>query len=513
MIRRLLSKRFVRILLWLFATLVTLYILLFVWTDWSGRRRWAAVKTTLEREGETLDFRKLLPETPPDAQNLMAIEPLRGIAVIVDNDEAKGEPGAKRKALADMKWSDRTPPVSNGVAMGQAADLQEWVKFLRETKYLELPTAPAASAREVLTALDAKLPLLKQIADEAAKRPLAVFTPGIHERKMPELLFTLRLPHYPGVQTLARALALRARTAVAAGESAEATRSILAIQLLATACKQEALLIGFLVGNTMEMVALEPLWLGLREHAFAEDDLRRLQEAFGSDQRTQALLLAMRGELAAGLNAVEFLQIGASGRLPMDQYLTKALSADGTLPPRLLGRGVPGGLFDHWKSVAAEMELRYLIQPLKKGSLREAVRRGEEATANLQRNSNVFLHPDYIMARLMLPAVSRVSSQTLLLEARQRQALAALALERFFVKHAKYPAALTELTPDFLPAVPLDPCDEKPLRYRTTPTGRYQLWSVGLDSKDDGGKVKIRPVSMSSPDYLGDWTWSYEPVK
>ena len=66
MIRRLLSKRFVRILLCFFITLVTLVVLLYVWTNWSGRRRWAATKAMLEREGESLDFRKLLPETPPN---------------------------------------------------------------------------------------------------------------------------------------------------------------------------------------------------------------------------------------------------------------------------------------------------------------------------------------------------------------------------------------------------------------------------------------------------------------
>ena len=42
MLRRLISKRAIRVLLWLFITLVTLGVLLFVWTNWSGKRRWAA---------------------------------------------------------------------------------------------------------------------------------------------------------------------------------------------------------------------------------------------------------------------------------------------------------------------------------------------------------------------------------------------------------------------------------------------------------------------------------------
>ena len=516
LLRRLFPNRFVRILLWIFITAVTLCILLFVWTNWSGRRRWAATKAVLEHEGETLDFSKLLPATPPAAKNLLAIEPLNDLAAVVDNDDKKGVQGVRRQALEAMKWSGGTHPASNGVLLGKAEDIQAWAKYLREIKYLELPAEVSVSAREVLTALDVKLPLLKQIADEAVNRPLAMFTPGLREREMPDLLVTLRVPHYNAVQTLAKALALRARAAVAAGDSSEASHSIIAIHRLAMACEQEPLLIGFLVGNSLEMLALEPLWLGLREHAFAEGDLRQLQDLFAVDHTSRALLLAMRGELAAGMNAVEFLQLAASGQRVVDGDLVKALTADGIKVSHYLRRAVPGGLFDHWKAVIAELELQYLIQPLKTSGLRESVRKGESVATELQRNANPLLHPDHLFARLMLPAVAQISMQALVLETRRRQALIALALERFFVKQGRYPATLAELTPDFLPAVPLDPCGEKAMRYRITPAGLYQLWSVGFDAKDDGGKVIVdakKPSKMSKPEYVGDWTWQYEAVE
>ena len=77
-----------------------------------------SLQAMLEREGETLDFRKLLPKTPPDAENLLAIEPLRGITEAVNHDEAKGEPGANRKVLADMKLKS-VAPHSRGVETGR----------------------------------------------------------------------------------------------------------------------------------------------------------------------------------------------------------------------------------------------------------------------------------------------------------------------------------------------------------------------------------------------------------
>lgn len=62
--------------------------------------------------------------------------------------------------------------------------------------------------------------------------------------------------------------------------------------------------------------------------------------------------------------------------------------------------------------------------------------------------------------------------------------LCLLAIKAFQLKHGKLPETLGELVPEFLPAVPLDDYDGKPLRYR--PQERL-LYSVGSDRKDDGG--------------------------
>ncbi|MDZ4402415.1 hypothetical protein [Prosthecobacter sp.] len=516
MLRRITSKRVTRVLLWIFITLVTLIVLLFVWTNWSGKRRWAAVQAMIEREGETLDFRKLLPATPPEAENLLAIEPLRGIAMVIDGDESRGDPGAKRKALEAMKWDAKGKlPAASGVTLGQAAGMASWVKFLREAKFLNLPVDSSTPGRDVLNALDVKFPLLKQLTDELPKRSQAMFTPGLRERELPELLFSLRVPHYAPAQTLARMLGLRARAALEAKESHEATRSILVARSLGAACESEPLLIGFLVGLTADANATEAVWQGLRERAFAADNLRLLQDAFATHDIDKALLLAMRGEMAAGLSSLAYLQDAAAGRKKASEDMADALSGDGTGLTLNAYRAVPGGLFDHWKSVVAEMELRHLIQPLKKGEIAGAVSAGEALDREIMEKRNFLLHADHIMARLMVPAVKQVSAHALLAQVRARQAMTAIALERFYLKHSRYPALLDELVPEFLPAVPLDPCDGKALRYRVNNNGRYTLWSVAFDGKDDAGKVNPTAdlSAMKKAGYLGDWAWQYEPVK
>ena len=512
MIRRLLSKRYIRILLWLFTTFVTLVVLLYVWTNWSGRRRWAAVKAMVEHEGETFDLRKLLPGTPPAAQNLLAIEPLDGITVAVDHADAKGAPEAKRQALAALKLEAKAP-ASSGVDKGEMTDMQAWAKFLRETKYLDLPAESPAPGKEVLAALDAKFPVLKQLADLAPQRSQAMFTPGLRERELPEMLFSLSMRHYTLAQPLVRALCLRARAAIDAGQGAEAARSLLAAEKIGQACEAEPLLIGLLVGNSVETLVHEGIWLGLREKAFTDEDLRILHQALGSSDLDKALLQACRGEMAFGLNALEYLQDVTSGRKDAGQDVVEAFTSDHLRLFSKALRLVPGGLFDHWKSVIIELEWKYMIAPLRKGGIAAAASSGEGVSTELNAKQNPLLHPDCIMARMVVPALTSVTETVLFVQARERQAQAATALERFYLKHARYPASLQELVPEFAASVPLDPCDGKEVRYRTKAPGRYQLWCVGLDGKDDGGEIKKNRVSMKSPSYLGDWTWQYEPVK
>jgi len=512
MIRKICSHQATRVVLWLFITLFTLVVLLFMWADWSGKRRWAATKAMIEREGETLDFRALLPEPPPEAENLLAIGPLRGIAEVIGNDASKGEPGAKRAALQAMKWKGGAPGFS-GVTLGKTTEMQEWLKPWLDAKFLDLPGGSPASASDVLAALDVKFPLLKQLADEALKRPRGMFMPALRERELPDMLFSLSMAHYNGAQALARLLSLRARAAVEAKNGAEAAHSIIAASRVADACKQEPLLIGLLVGITADAMALESLWFGLRERVFAEAELRQLQEVYAVEETTRAMLQAMRGELAAGVNTIEHLQKSAAAGKESVAEVLAGLSGGDSGTARYVR--LPNGLLDHWKCVIAEVEMNHVILPLKQG-IPTAVRAGEALEREIKSKGNFMLHPDWIMARLMVPAVKQVCLSAWLAAAREQQARAATALERFFARHGAYPAKLDELVPEFLPAVPLDPCDGKPLRYQQMESSRFKLWSVGVDMKNDGGKVTVDAkgaAKLNKQDYPGDWTWQYEPVK
>ena len=48
---------------------------------------------------------------------------------------------------------------------------------------------------------------------------------------------------------------------------------------------------------------------------------------------------------------------------------------------------------------------------------------------------------------------------------RCQMAIALLAVERFRLKNGRLPDSLSELVPDFMPSIPTDPFDGKPIRY------------------------------------------------
>ena len=81
----------------------------------------------------------------------------------------------------------------------------------------------------------------------------------------------------------------------------------------------------------------------------------------------------------------------------------------------------------------------------------------------------------------------------------------ACALELYFLRYDCYPETLGPVVPAFLPKMPIDPLSGEPYRYAREPSGRYKLWSVGWNEKDDEGVPGEELFSKTS----GDWVWQY----
>jgi hypothetical protein len=103
-----------------------------------------------------------------------------------------------------------------------------------------------------------------------------------------------------------------------------------------------------------------------------------------------------------------------------------------------------------------------------------------------------------IMFSLLMPANESATKSDRMGRARREAVRALVAIRLFADRRGRLPDALDELVAEgILPAVPLDPFTDRPLRYSKE---RKVVWSVGPDEVDDGGAIDP-DLSPTSKDY------------
>jgi len=98
------------------------------------------------------------------------------------------------------------------------------------------------------------------------------------------------------------------------------------------------------------------------------------------------------------------------------------------------------------------------------------------------------------------PAIPRFESLWSMvkhMEIRLQLAKVSIALERYRLRNGQYPNRLDSLVPDYFPSNPVDLASGTPLKYKTTGTDGFQLYSVGFNGDDENG---IRIKNQWPPD-------------
>lgn len=106
----------------------------------------------------------------------------------------------------------------------------------------------------------------------------------------------------------------------------------------------------------------------------------------------------------------------------------------------------------------------------------------------------------------LIPNYRRAGWVMAYMQTMANEALIACALERYRVAQGQYPDTLDSLTPHYLGKIPADIIGGKPLIYRRTEEGKFMLYSVGWNMKDEGGLTR-RDKSGSIDYEKGDWVW------
>jgi len=333
------------------------------------------------------------------------------------------------------------------------------------------------------------------------------------------LLIGVQLPHLGDFRALARGLYARACRGAAKGDAAKVLDSLRTIHRLAWHASHEPFLISNLVGIWIDELGsrtLKRLLAGrvLSDQALA--DLAALEQSVPA--RVPIAQTVMEGERCFGLDA--YMQIMA-GRVDGG---ARGLGLGGEdAMNRLAGSGafdVNRGLKQfsrYYYQLAKIMAIKNyagrqrVLAMFEENFEKEMARMGLFVeVADIKLPNLALLTKDArtdAMTRLLMsilaPALGAAGNAETRNLATERCMLAAIACERYRLKHDKLPADLDALVPAYLDAVPTDPFNDEPVRYKRGDNG-FTVYAVGRNLQDDGG--------FENPDgrERGDWVFKVQ---
>jgi len=296
------------------------------------------------------------------------------------------------------------------------------------------------------------------------------------ERSWGQPSIDMLLPEYTLLQSSVRLLALDARVRLADGDARGAVDDLNAISGMAAHIRSEPLLIATLVAMMADNVGHMTLTEALASGKLGPDDLAaiRLDENLSY---MRALGRSFQMEEAFGLSCFTFLSPDADYNV-----LAVTGSSLSRLSPTIMAPAL-----SVW---------RVFLMPVDMASYRRTLHQYREWCAKpYYRNREAWeeAHEAFqtqrhgILTAMVLPALSHAVVRVAEAQAGHELARTALAAARYRAKTGQWPARLADLVPDYLPEVPVDPFDGKPLRMATK-DGRIVLYSVGRNGKDDGGR-------------------------
>lgn len=484
-----------------------------------GALRWNRLYRDLIAQGEKLDIKDVIPPQVPDAQNFAATplfaELLKSASANSGDVPSAALSNAIQKfaifslpeaTLPKRANDDTTPPA-----------LDEWVVAFEKVRtasatnkaqranHPNYPQAPAGSdaATQILTALSIADDALAVICRDS-QRPFARFP----ERWIDG--FEVRLPLLSQFKSLQRHLNLRIATHLAKGDRTGAWDDLQCSLRLADGLREEPLVISQLVRIAQLHVANEGFWRGIAAHAWTDDQLQTLQRRFETMDVIGFVPFALEGERALAnqmmnhwiTHGVGSPSVGQPGRSP------------GGFMARISGF-MGQGILRANQAAIIQMETDVIRNGRKLVANRasldwraEAARFDESTTAGLSKPYS----PREIMARMLTPAFAKFLTRAVRSQTLQTSAAIACSVEMHYLKRGRYPDTLDALVPEFLKAIPTDPMDLKPMRYRRTDSGSFIVWSVGDNGIDDGGvsrRITGKRSDKNPPIEIPDWVWPF----
>jgi hypothetical protein len=507
-------RRKTKRLLFGLACLVLLIGLSYAEEDWRGWHAWQKFKHQWEAKGERFDLASVIPPAVPDDQNFVLTPIVFTSYGNLLTREGKGIPVKDRDTnfvnRMEMPIGHDNDDLSKGLGsreQNRASDLkflQEYYRALAaKTNEFRVLPEPQMPADDVLLALSKYDPAIEELR-QASHLPYARFPLNYNSENPGAIL----LPHLAGLKRCSQVLRLRAIAELHNGQSDKALADVKLMLRLADSVRTEPLLISHLVRIAILQLTLQPVWEGLAEHRWSDEQLVALNQELAGLDFLADYKLAMRGELVLFQGGMfDYLR-----RHP-EQFLN--MSGDGNfiktpLLTRIIWHLIPNGwLYQNQLRCARPMVEFYLpAADTNQGVISPtAIRQADAVLKTDIKHRNLY----NIAESLFLPTLGNCARKFAYGQESVDLARVAISLERYRLVHGAYPESLDVLAPQFIDKLPHDVINGQPLHYRPEANGQFVLYSVGWNETDDDGEVglgKNGAVDIRT----GDWVWRY-PAK
>jgi hypothetical protein len=206
----------------------------------------------------------------------------------------------------------------------------------------------------------------------------------------------------------------------------------------------------------------------------SEDDLLLIQRSLEEEDQFNAALVGARGDRAINHSLFDAFE---KGEVRLSQF-----SGNERTPPtwneELLG----------WRfrdNIRAEHPLLLSMTTRRVVEAQRPLHEQVETDRRLAGDVHD-LPSEAIFTRILLTGMNRLGEAYRRRHTCVRCMATTLTVERYRLVHGIWPDSLDKLVPEFLAAVPLDPWDGSPLRYRRLGDG-VVIYSLGVDLVDNGG--------------------------
>jgi hypothetical protein len=381
-------------------------------------------------------------------------------------------------------------------------DLGIWQGYYRnlatKTNLFPVSPQPQPPAQDVLLALSKYNPVVEELRADADARPDCRFPLDYNRDDTWQIL----LPHLAMFKGTSRLLELRAVAELQNGQSDEALNDIKFSFRLIDSIRTEPFLISHLVRIAMFQITMQPVYEGLAEHRWSGEQLVELDSELAKFDFLADYQTAMRGERGLEISAIESLEHA-------DRRQFNELLDNGDMSPvaYTIFSFIPNGwLYQNELNVCRFQVTWYspLVDETNQTVSPAQVRAASNALAREIRHRT----PENFWMAWLLPDLSGAVEKFAYAQESADLARVAIALERYRQGTGVYPGSLDVLAPSLIDEIPHDIIGGQPLHYQRTSDGKFILYSVGWNGRDDGGVVSRRKNSTVDIN-MGDWVWRY----